>query len=534
MKKYIGMVTFGNLKYTRLTVEGIKRSSLYQRKELNLVVVVGKPGDKDTLHYIEDSLDLGEDGKIIVQNVNAGFVSGLGLIYSHAWRDGLDNLLMTIGNDVVPFPDSIDSLFEVAESENLDYVGGLEVSPQSLFKRLPQYRWDFHAWEDLDAEFPWGALDGDYERPLLREVRRINGYHNFAVISKTYFDAVGYPDCNFYPAYYEDVDIVRRGFLSDMTHYENKTARYLHFRSQTLKTEQSNSRSSEWFTMNSLYYNMKWGGTPGHETNLIPFGGADATICPWLKIGNDKYKEGRAMFGVDVYYRWTPRFFRDIHKGQRMVIVGGGPSINGVDFSKINNEIIMGLNRIYLKEDDINLSYLVAVNGQVLEDYGEEIVEVQTAATFISRNTKSSEQLWRPHVYGLGFGSPQDRFFQTNADGLMYQGHTVTYCALQLAYYMGITDVCLLGIDHSYPRAEGLPTNLPIISKGKDTDHFDPDYFKEGVTWETPNLERSEEAYEMAKHAFEADGRRIVNCTSGTKLDVFDKMELNEWIRTRR
>lgn len=43
-----------------------------------------------------------------------------------------------------------------------------------------------------------------------------------------------------------------------------------------------------------------------------------------------------------------------------------------------------------------------------------------------------------------------------------------------------------------------------------------------------PDLDRSEEAYGAAKRAFEADGRKIYDATIGGKLEVFEKISLDE------
>lgn len=522
--KYIGMVTYGNAKYTKLALETIKRSEVWKSGGAHLYVVVGKPGDEETLNLLSglDNCTIREDAN------NMGFPNGLNWIYRSVFVENKSDYLLVMGNDTIPFPGSIDRLLQVSEEERLDYLGGKEIPVSMYFKRNPQYRVYFEMWKDGMGEFPLDYLEEIGSSNLLQHTPKVNGYHNFAVIGKAYFDKVGYVDENFFPAYYEDVDIVRRGTLAGLKHLELTNALYIHFRSVTLTQEHKNVRQDEWFTMNAMYYNRKWGGSPGNESNVIPFAGADAKISPMLKVSAEKYANNDTMEGVQEYYRWSPRFYKGLHSGQRAIIVGGGPSVRDLDTSLITDEIVIGLNRIYLK-DDLHLSYLVAVNGQVLKDYGTEIVEVPVSATFISSAYGMSYGLWRPHVYGLWF---EGRIkFDKDIEYPIYQGHTVTYCAMQIAHYMGIRDVCLLGIDHNYPRAEGHETNKPIESVGLDLDHFDPDYFPAGNIWETPNLPRSEESYGLAKVAFEEDGGRIVNCTPGTKLDVFEKMELEKWLK---
>jgi len=90
---------------------------------------------------------------------------------------------------------------------------------------------------------------------------------------------------------------------------------------------------------------------------------------------------------------------------------------------------------------------------------------------------------------------------------------------------MGFSEVILIGVDHNF-ATKGKP-NTTITSEGDDPNHFDPKYFGKGFRWQLPDLETSEIAYRMARNAFEADGRKVVDATVGGKLTVFPKVEYN-------
>ena len=98
----------------------------------------------------------------------------------------------------------------------------------------------------------------------------------------------------------------------------------------------------------------------------------------------------------------------------------------------------------------------------------------------------------------------------------------MTYVALQLAYYMGFEQIILIGIDHNF-STKGRP-NTTIESQGDDPDHFTSNYFGKGFRWQLPDLETSEHAYRMAKNAFTADGREILDATIGGQLTIFPKV----------
>jgi hypothetical protein len=114
--------------------------------------------------------------------------------------------------------------------------------------------------------------------------------------------------------------------------------------------------------------------------------------------------------------------------------------------------------------------------------------------------------------------------FHTDVTQGIWEGATVTYVAMQIAYYLGFQEIILVGVDHTF-RTKGAP-NLTVVSEGDDHDHFSTDYFGEGFRWQLPDLETSEWAYSLARRQFEASGRRIVDATVHGKLDVFPKASL--------
>jgi hypothetical protein len=115
--------------------------------------------------------------------------------------------------------------------------------------------------------------------------------------------------------------------------------------------------------------------------------------------------------------------------------------------------------------------------------------------------------------------------FSGDISGRMFEGSTVTYVALQIAYHMGFKEVILVGVDHNF-STKG-PPNVTVVSQGDDRDHFSLDYFGEGFRWHLPDLEASERAYRMARTAYEIDGRRVLDVTRGGKLTVFPKVDFD-------
>jgi len=101
------------------------------------------------------------------------------------------------------------------------------------------------------------------------------------------------------------------------------------------------------------------------------------------------------------------------------------------------------------------------------------------------------------------------------------EGCTVTYCAMQVAYYLGFHTVILVGVDHNF-KVSGKPHQL-VTSETNDLNHFHPAYFGKGVEWQYPDLAGSEVSYRVAKEMYEKDNRKIIDATVGGCLTVFEK-----------
>jgi len=213
---------------------------------------------------------------------------------------------------------------------------------------------------------------------------------------------------------------------------------------------------------------------------------------------------------------------KDTHHGQRCFIIGNGPSLKQTDLTKLRGEFSIGLNRIFLAFPELGFktSMLLSVNDLVVEQSAAEIqgLGIPTFVAWRARRwLKPAENLYFLYTSYTG---PK---FAKDITGRLWEGATVTYTALQTAYYLGFETVILIGVDHNFVT-QGKP-NTTVTSQGDDPNHFHPGYFGKGFRWQLPDLETSERAYRMARQAYEADGRKVLDATVGGKLQVFPKVE---------
>jgi hypothetical protein len=252
----------------------------------------------------------------------------------------------------------------------------------------------------------------------------------------------------------------------------------------------------------------------------------------WNPISETRYLLQRAIqYPAAALHPWRRDSIKkllalkDCHRGERCFIIGNGPSLRHTEISRLKNEFTFGMNRIYLafEEWGFQTSYLVCVNSLVMEQVYRDFQALQVPKFFSWRSRRllypAGEPDAQTHFLFTTYTGPR---FAKNAAGRLWEGATVTFVCLQLAFHMGFDKVILIGVDHSF-AAKGTP-NTMIVSNGDDRSHFDPGYFGKGFRWQLPDLDTSEQGYWLARQAYETSGRQVVDATVGGKLQVFPKV----------
>ena len=219
--------------------------------------------------------------------------------------------------------------------------------------------------------------------------------------------------------------------------------------------------------------------------------------------------------------------FENKHFGERLVLVCNGPSLNQSNLKLLKGEHVMGMNKIYLGLSRFSLAirYYIAVNPLVIAQGASHIRKISCIKFLPFR-----EEVVCPPPNGLTYYfalRSMQGFYKKFCLGID-EGPTVTYAALQVAFFLGFQKVVIVGMDHRY-KFVGNPNEVSVMA-GRDPNHFDEKYFF-NQEWNNPDLLASEKAYERARQVFEDDGREIVDCTVDGACTVFRKMALEEALR---
>jgi hypothetical protein len=215
---------------------------------------------------------------------------------------------------------------------------------------------------------------------------------------------------------------------------------------------------------------------------------------------------------------------KDRHRGQRCVLVANGPSLNAMNLAFLRRETVIGLNKIFLGFDKFGFypRYYVAVNRKVIEQSASEIAAMN-CVKFLGNAGADGILGESALTYWVNTKQPRSRFCRDIAQEGMHEGWTVTYAALQVAYFLGFSEVVIIGMDHRY-QYDGAP-NQERLMEGADPNHFAADYFGYGQRWDNPDLAHSEESYRIARRSFEEDSRRIIDATADGACEVFEKAD---------
>lgn len=223
-------------------------------------------------------------------------------------------------------------------------------------------------------------------------------------------------------------------------------------------------------------------------------------------------------------------------RGERCFIIGNGPSLNKHDLSLIENEYTFGVNSFYYKtrETGFRPFFYVVEDSSVMKENIDEIRDYYAPFKFFPTIYKNIH----PEAANTFFFDMNRGFyeksspnyvvprFSTDASREVFCGQSVTYINLQLAFFMGFTEVYLIGMDFDYVIPESHERNGDVLlSDTDDENHFHKDYFGKGKTWKDPKLERVGMNYKMAKLVYECVGRKIFNATVGGKLEIFERVK---------
>ncbi|TKX79403.1 hypothetical protein EXE53_16030 [Halorubrum sp. SD626R] len=222
--------------------------------------------------------------------------------------------------------------------------------------------------------------------------------------------------------------------------------------------------------------------------------------------------------------------YRNKHEGERVFLVGNGPSLKDTDLDLIKDEHAIAMNRISLlyEETDWRPSYYLFASDNVRNtEWG---AEWQKSVNEAVSEPKTTSFVWDRYLDVVDSASnlePLHRVtersiaetgtFSTNASQWVSKTGTSMNIALQLAYLMGFEQIFFIGCDMNWSSTS---------SSKNDPNHFDDDY-----SARIPNGElerrRMRRTHQHAYQFFQDSNRNLYNATLETLLDVYPLVEFD-------
>lgn len=223
---------------------------------------------------------------------------------------------------------------------------------------------------------------------------------------------------------------------------------------------------------------------------------------------------------------------KDIHKNRRCFIIASGPSLKVEDLNKLKGEITFACNKIYLAfpSTDWRPTYYSVYDALVAEN-NKHTIEALTLKNIFGEGVRpyleDTDTIWVREIEHPIVDGAQALGFSTNLLRGAFGGWTVIYMQLQMALYMGIREIYLIGLDFSFEVPQGTgelsPSGEVVVSQG-EINHFHPDYRIPGETWTMPQLLKQHQAFTTANNFVRNLGGQIFNASRATKLDVFKRV----------
>lgn len=223
---------------------------------------------------------------------------------------------------------------------------------------------------------------------------------------------------------------------------------------------------------------------------------------------------------------------KDKHKGERCFIIGNGPSLTAEDLDKLKDEITFAANRIYniFAKTKWRPTYYIAVDSDFIKYNYEMIKSIQSEYIFLSNiyqiplNDKPKNIVYINEYakFPINKWNDTSAFVSEDVSRFFSIGYTVTFTAIQLALYMGVKEIYLLGVDFNYSNIRD--SKGRIIKNDSIEDYFDGKKYHSSVL----NYNSALHAYEAAAKYCENQNIRICNATRGGKLNVFKKVNFED------
>lgn len=252
----------------------------------------------------------------------------------------------------------------------------------------------------------------------------------------------------------------------------------------------------------------------------------------WIfwKLPGFQIKKLLRMMGIASKKYKSLRLYKDCHKGERCFLIATGPSLTVDDLACLKNEYTFGMNSLCKLFDQTGweTTYYVVQDIGAFRLLKDSIKQLRTTTFFYGDQwfkqedidiLKCRSQIFPRYYEHHAFDQKHLKtHFSMNAYLEVYEAYTVAVAAMQLAVYMGFTEIYLLGADCNYDQESKKDSYSLNLSYGP----------------ELPNRRQFGNkmlyAYSVARKKLDKTGIKVYNATRGGMLEEFPRVSLEDVI----
>lgn len=241
--------------------------------------------------------------------------------------------------------------------------------------------------------------------------------------------------------------------------------------------------------------------------------------------------------------------YKDKHKNERVFILGNGPSLNETDLNLLEKENTIAMNRISMIYDKYKYwrpTYYFFCSTEIKhKKYGAVWLSSVLSSIFEPSTTSFIASMFKENIdpnnnlknikwfHVLSETKPDDTgeikedSFSTNIlDRIDKSGSTIN-CALQLAYYMGFSEIVLLGVDGGITGK---------VEATNDPNHFYNNNYEVVTSNQYRANQKLRNVHKLALSVFNKNkpNVKIYNASVRTVLDTYPIIKFYDYINNHK
>jgi len=236
------------------------------------------------------------------------------------------------------------------------------------------------------------------------------------------------------------------------------------------------------------------------------------------------------------------RRLRDRHLGERVFILGNGPSLARCDLDLLAGERTFGVDKIYLLFDQLSWrpDYYTLIDWAMGAAVADGLGRVEGMTRFYPERFRgvlpiTDDTYW---YWPRDVGEHINNQFEPNVSRGIPSSATVLVTAIQQAFFLGFRDIYLVGVDAEYDvpasveqsRAEGVDVDGQDDGSWADYDTVAAalDGLGENPGWHDTTPLQMRRMLRIMRRGVEWRGGRLINATIGGSLEELPRVDYGD------